>query len=233
VWVLFKIFCKNKFLEENFLVEKERTIMSLLALEVALLLFSVVLHEYAHGWVAEKCGDTTARDAGRLTLNPLAHLDFIGSIMFPFLLVMLRFPIVFGWAKPVPINPYNFRNYRTDMVKVSLAGVTANFVLAAILAAIIWIIPARSDFTHLTFQWLNSGIRLNLFLATFNLLPIPPLDGSRVIISLLPPSVSHKFESMITPYGFIIIVILLYMGVIERIILPVVNYIQTFLLRGI
>jgi len=207
--------------------------MSTLALDVALLLFSVVLHEYAHGWIAEKCGDTTPRNAGRLTLNPFAHLDPIGSIIFPFLLITLRFPIVFGWAKPVPINPYNFRNYRSDMIKVSLAGVTANFAFSTLLAVIIWLIPAKSEFTHLTFQWLNNGIRLNLFLATFNLLPIPPLDGSRVVVSLLPPTVSHKFESAVTPYGFIIIVILMYMGVIERVILPIVNFIQAFLLRGI
>jgi len=144
------------------------------------ILAALTFHEYAHGWVAYKLGDPTAKIAGRLTLNPLAHLDPVGAIML--------FLFYFGWAKPVPVNPYNLRSPKTDMIWVSLAGPGANILLAAILAVIIkpLLNYGLIDLFGIMYKMLTLAVFINLMLAFFNLLPVPPLDGSKVVAGLLP-----------------------------------------------
>lgn len=157
----------------------------IITLMVLLLLFSVILHEVGHGLAARYFGDHTAEHAGRLTLNPLPHIDPIGTILLPILLYLGGSPILFGWAKPVPINPLNFRNIRQGELVVSLAGVGANFSLA-VLAAIVFHL-AKSFFPEFHLLYLSFYmVSMNLALAIFNLLPIPPLDGSKVLMSQLP-----------------------------------------------
>jgi Zn-dependent protease len=181
------------------------------------LVFSVVVHEVAHGWVALRQGDDTAYKLGRITLNPISHIDPFGSIIVPLMLSLSGAPIMFGWAKPVPINPRNFTNYKRGDILVSLAGVTANFLLAILftLLTVALVHISRVVPTGLTmFRYLaimaGNGIWLNLILAFFNLIPIPPLDGSHVLYHLLPPQLGARYRE-VGRYGFLIIMGLLFM----------------------
>ncbi len=200
-----------------------------LPIQIFILLFAVVVHEYSHGWMAEKCGDDTARMMGRLTLNPLPHLDPFGSILLPLILILSHSPFLFAWAKPVPINPARFNRPRTDMIKVGFSGPAANFLLAIISAAVLWLIPARSSFTDLLYDSFNYMIILNLVLGMFNLVPIPPLDGSRVVAGLLPRELSDRYI-LLEPYGFIIIIFLFYSGLISSLLWPAVVTLHRLLL---
>ncbi len=186
-------------------------------------LLAIVFHEYSHGWVADKLGDPTARDNGRLTLNPLIHLDPLGTLMF---VISSLSGVGFGWAKPVPVNPRNFKNPKRDMMWVSLAGPGANFSLA-ILFSIIWRLLLSSGISIYSarplFSFLLMCIYLNLLLGIFNLIPIPPLDGSRILTGILPMRQAIAF-SRIEPYGFFILFALLLVGVIGGIIWPIVQF---------
>jgi len=197
-----------------------------LILSLAIFFFAVIIHEYAHGWVAEKLGDSTARYMGRLTLNPLAHIDPIGTIFLPLFLLMTRSPVLFGWAKPVPVDFLNLRNPKRDMVWVGLAGPGAN-ILFAIILSFISRLPFLSG-SYLALSILASAILANLVLAVFNLLPIPPLDGSRVMMGLLPYELSVEY-SRLEPYGFLIIFALLWLGAINIIIWPIVIFLANLL----
>ena len=170
------------------------------------LLYSIIFHELAHGLVAYRMGDPTAKLMGRLSLNPLRHLDPIGTL--------LLFLFGFGWAKPVPINPFNFRNSRSGMVKVSAAGITANVVIAFVALFVLQLFPAVSGTVALILYYVA---QINIMLAAFNLIPIPPLDGSKILIGLLPA----RYEALLLrlePYGFFIIVALLYLGILDPVI---------------
>lgn len=192
---------------------------------VAVLLFSVIVHEVAHGFVAYKRGDSTAKLLGRLTLNPISHIDIFGSIILPAILMLTGAP-VFGWAKPVPINMYNLKNPKTDMIFVSLAGITANFLLA--LCAGICMFVIRTFFAnvdimvsmYVIFQYV---IVVNIVLFIFNLVPIPPLDGSRVVLFMLPRELAQKYAQL-ERYGFWIILILLMTNILWKIIGPIANF---------
>jgi len=166
-----------------------------------IIILSAIVHEYAHAWAAFAQGDPTAKLEGRLTLNPLAHLDWWGTVLMP-LMLLLFFGMFFGYAKPVPINPYNFKNQRTGMIWVSLAGVLSNFALAIIFGLFIRFFP---DF--ILSQFLALVVMVNIWLGLFNLLPFPPLDGSKLLIALADINVSRYskvVEFLSQPIGIII-----------------------------
>ena len=188
-------------------------------LTLILFFFALTIHEFSHGWVAWKLGDPTAKNAGRLTLNPLAHIDPIGTIFLPLMLIMTHSPFIFGWAKPVPVDFYNLRNPKRDMVWVGLAGPMANIALAIVLSFFLKILVLTGD--NPLSAILSYAIMINLLLAVFNALPIPPLDGSRVLIGLLPRKLAMQY-SRIEPYGFIIIIGFLWLGMIGSVIWPIV-----------
>ncbi|MFC1709428.1 site-2 protease family protein [Candidatus Omnitrophota bacterium] len=192
----------------------------------SLILFflAVVIHEFAHGWMAYKLGDSTAKRSGRLTLNPLAHIDPIGTIALPLFLVVTGSPILFGWAKPVPVNFSSLQNPKKDMIWVSLAGPCANILLAIIISIFI-----KIRIILLPLEIMQQFMLLNLVLATFNLIPIPPLDGSRVVLGLLPSKLAYKYVQL-ERYGFVIIIVMLYLGVFQLIVWPIVTMLFKMLL---
>ena len=174
---------------------------------VSLIIFfsAVIIHEYCHGWVAYKLGDPTAKYAGRLTLNPLEHIDPVGTVLLPLMLVMMRSSFVFGWAKPVPVNFWNLRNPRRDMMWVGLAGPMANFMLAIALSQLLKITPEG-----IYSAFLIQAIMINLIFAVFNLMPIPPLDGSRIVSGLLPDKYAMVYNQW-ERYGVIIVFLFLFL----------------------
>jgi Zn-dependent protease len=191
--------------------------MEIFLLSFPVLVLSVVIHEVAHAWVAMRQGDDTAYKLGRITLNPISHIDPFGSIIVPLMLSLSRAPVMFGWAKPVPINPRNFRNYKRGDILVSLAGICANFLLAilftllaVILVHLSRIAPGGLTTFRLLARMANYGIWLNLILAFFNLIPIPPLDGSHVLYHLLPPGLGARYREL-GRYGFLVIMGLLFL----------------------
>jgi Zn-dependent protease len=158
---------------------------------IVILIMSIVIHEVSHGFVAEYFGDNTARDAGRLTLNPIKHLDLFGSILLPAVLILSRAGFLFGWAKPVPYNPNNLSNKKWGTIAVAAAGVSANFIIAIVFGIIIRMTSGMALSSG--FYFITSAIVIvNLALAVFNLVPIPPLDGSKILFSLFPESISAK-----------------------------------------
>lgn len=172
---------------------------------IAILIMSVVIHEVSHGFMAEYFGDKTARFAGRLTLNPLAHLDLFGSVILPILLVISHSPFLFGWAKPVPYNPDNLTNKKSGTMWVALAGILANFSIAIIFGIVIRLTAGMT--MPPGFYFITSIIVIvNLALALFNLIPIPPLDGSKILFSFLPYSF-YKFIRVYEQYSLILLLI--------------------------
>ena len=199
-------------------------------IQFPLLLFSITVHEYCHGLMAERRGDDTARLLGRLTLNPIAHIDLFGTILLPLLAMISGFPL-FGWAKPVPINPLRLYSPRSDMMYIGLAGPVANFSLAVASALILRFIISSGLF--ITFAPLvHYLLIINVILAVFNLIPVPPLDGSHILGGLLPRDMAYQYER-IKPYGFIIIIFLLYSGMLWAFLMPIVRFIIRLLGGGI
>lgn len=185
-------------------------------------LFALTVHEVAHGYLANRFGDPTAARLGRLTMNPLKHLDLMGTLCF--------FLIKIGWAKPVPVDPRYFKNPRRDLLLVSLAGPGANLILALVSGLLLKLFPLLLPVLPAAFFWplaqmVAASVWINLLLAVFNMLPIPPLDGSKVLIGLLPPGPAALFARL-EPYGFFILLALFYLGIIPRIIRPVINFAQ-------
>ncbi|WP_417511020.1 site-2 protease family protein [Methylophaga sp.] len=188
-------------------------------------LFAITVHEVAHGWVALKLGDRTAQMLGRLTLNPFKHIDPIGTVLVPGLLLLLG-GFVFGWAKPVPVSYQNLHHPKRDMAWVAAAGPAANFIMAVIWAIVaklgLMLIHADISLGQPMMFMGVAGVLINTMLMMLNLLPIPPLDGSRVLSSWLPGPVAYKF-SRIEPYGFFILLGLLYFGILSLILWPLVS----------
>jgi len=192
-------------------------------ISIAVILFSaVVLHEYAHGWVAYKLGDPTAKLAGRLTLNPVMHVDPVGTIFLPGVLIALRFlglnTFLFGWAKPIPVNFSRLNNPRRDMMLVGMAGPAVNVVLAVV-ASQLTRVPMSLD----VYKFVEAAVFINLLLAAFNMIPIPPLDGSRLVMGLLPRGLAVPY-SQLARYGILIVMVFIYMGVLDAVVLPVVEW---------
>jgi len=174
-----------------------------------ILLFSVIIHELAHGYVAYSLGDLTAKYEGRLTLNPLKHLDPFGSVILPLLLFIAGSPFLFGWAKPVPVNPYNFTDKKYGEIKVSIAGPISNLFLAIFFGLILRFIPdavfASNQGIEIALSYIVS---INIWLAVFNLIPVPPLDGSWILFSLLPAKLEN-IKFFLKQYGIAILVLLI------------------------
>jgi len=217
-------------------------------MEIAVLLIAVSAHESAHGWVAERWGDTTARDLGRITLNPLKHVDPIGSLIVPAMLAISGMP-VFGWAKPVPVNPHNLRDPRRAMVRVSFAGPAANLILAAIsLLALRVLRSVVPSVPQLVIENLSSGALLgggilgflvalltssliiNVILAVFNLMPIPPMDGAGIVEGFLPPSAAASYRRL-GRFGFLIVLGLLWLGAFDVVFRPVMLFVLRLVIR--
>ncbi|WKZ24430.1 MAG: site-2 protease family protein [Patescibacteria group bacterium] len=221
--------------------------MMIIAVTIIILILSAVIHEYAHGWMARRLGDTTAEDEGRLTLNPIKHLDPIGSILVPILLVISKVGFFIAWAKPVPYNPYNLIDRKYGELKVAIAGPVSNIILAAVFALIVRFLPlpdgALISLINGFFTGDDAAIMaltqgslavslvfislvacfINLALAIFNMMPIPPLDGSKVLAAFLPEPFRSKFSSL-ERYGLIIVIFLVMLGFF-RIIIPVLSWV--------
>ncbi|MDP2938886.1 MAG: site-2 protease family protein [Candidatus Omnitrophota bacterium] len=191
--------------------------MNHLLLTIPFFFAAIIIHEFSHGWMAYKLGDPTAKYSGRLTLNPLAHIDPFGTILLPLLLLFLNSPVIFGWAKPVPINFWNLRHPKRDMVLVGIAGPLANFILAFLLSLFL-----KLNLSSAISIWLSSIILVNLVLGVFNLIPIPPLDGSRIISGIMPARLAIVYNQL-ERYGVIIIFLLLFTGVFDRLVWPFIN----------
>ncbi len=191
---------------------------------VLILVYSIILHEVSHGFVAYLNGDRTAKEAGRITLNPLPHIDLLGTLILPALLVFFKAGILFGWAKPVPFDPRNFRNKTLGVFTVGIAGPLTNILLAVVFGLAFREKGVSDPFAKIYLY----GASINIFLALLNLVPIPPLDGSRAVGALLPKQLRDIYYS-VEPFGFFILIFLLYTGVLPRLIVPVYRSILHFL----
>lgn len=200
-------------------------------LYLPILFFSIILHEYAHGYIACRNGDDTAYLLGRLTFNPLKHIDMLGSVIVPLACYFTGMPL-FGWAKPVPVNPYRLNDVRNDMAKVAFAGPASNLILAVIamllLKLVVMLMPESITLTKVLFY----TIFINAFLAIFNLMPVPPLDGSKILVRFLPDALAVKYMQL-ERYGLLIVAVLIISGVFSKIIGPIATFIFNSILTFI
>lgn len=189
-------------------------------LYLIILIFSVVIHEVAHGYAARRNGDETAAMMGRLTLNPISHIDLFGSIILPGILILTGSTILFGWAKPVPVNESNFKNPRRGMLEVALSGVLANFGLAIVFGLIVRFFGSALPASALAAMTLV--VLVNIVLGFFNIMPIPPLDGSKVLFALLPAR-AYKIEQFLNKHGLILLLIFIFF-LASHILWPLVSF---------
>jgi len=220
-----------------------------IAISLFVLLFAITVHEAAHGWAAKRMGDPTAFDLGRVSLNPLVHIDPIGTVVLPLMLVLIGAP-AFGWAKPVPVNPYNLRHPRRDNLVISAAGPAANLLTSigamVLLLVLKFTVPGVRAFLQSPALFrailpqgfyplqglaliLYFAVIINIYLAVFNMIPVPPLDGSGILLGVLSEKAAARYDKL-RPYGFFVVLALLYLNVLDIIILPL-NVLISLLLR--
>jgi Zn-dependent protease len=190
---------------------------------LVVLVFSLTVHEAAHAWTAHRLGDNTARDLGRISLNPIVHIDPIGTILLPLVAYSTHAPLL-GWAKPVPVRTRGLKNPRRDLMLIAAAGPASNLVLAALASIALKLLPASAaagafDVASPVGYLLFEAFKLNLLLAIFNMVPVPPLDGGNVLANLLPTHLAYRFEQL-RPYGVFILYGLLFTGLLSKIIVP-------------
>lgn len=187
------------------------------------IVFAITVHEAAHGWVANRLGDSTAKLAGRLTLNPLRHVDPLGTVVVPIVMILLT-PFAFGWARPVPVQQRNLGRPERDMALVAIAGPAANLVMAVCWA---WLATALGGGTSYLAEVLRAmaeiGVIINIVLIALNLLPLPPLDGSRVAAAFLPPAAARSYNAL-EPWGLPILLVLIFTGVLGKVLLPMIGF---------
>ena len=199
----------------------------------AVLLFSLTVHEMAHAVTADWFGDPTARRLGRISLNPAVHIDPVGTIMLP-LLGLLAGGFVFGWAKPVPVNPANLKNHRQDFLVIAAAGPASNILMAVAASLLLGLVPgglgASEGMAGAMATFGFAMVQLNLLLAVFNMLPIPPLDGGNVVAGILPEALAARYDRLVRPYGFVILIVLMATGWLYRLIGPPLSFLMGWLL---
>lgn len=193
------------------------------------IIFAITVHEVAHGWVASKLGDQTARLMGRLTLNPIKHMDPIGTVLLPLIMIM-SIGIAFGWAKPVPVDWRNLRQPKRDMALVAVAGPAANLCMLLMWALFLMLVnqlPGIPPYARLLLIEMSTvGIVINIILIALNLLPLPPLDGSRIVAAFLSPSLALKYHKL-ERWGLVILIVMMFTGVLGKILRPIINLLLT------
>ncbi len=211
----------------------ELTLVGRIAIWILPVVFAITVHEVAHGWVASKLGDHTAKNLGRLTLNPINHMDLVGTVIVPGVLLFLG-GFIFGWAKPVPVNWNNLNNPKRDMVYVAMAGPLANFFMAigwGILMKIGYLLGSGNEFFSLPLIYMGyAGVFINAVLMMLNLLPILPLDGGRILAGLLPNKISLEF-SKLERFGFPILIVIIAMGWLSNLLGPPVYFLQSSIFK--
>ena len=207
--------------------------LSQLLIILSVLLFSLTIHEMAHAVTADWYGDPTARRLGRISLNPLVHLDLVGSLVLPLMAFYLG-GFIFGWAKPVPVNTANLKNHRRDFLMISAAGPASNIILAVGASVLLSVVPGGLGASGgvagglATFGF--TLLQLNLLLAVFNMLPIPPLDGGNVLAGLLPETLAASYDRLVRPFGFLILIVLMATGWLYTFIGPPMSFLMGWLL---
>jgi Zn-dependent protease len=212
-----------------------------IAIQFAVFLFSLSIHECAHALAANWSGDPTGRYQGRITLNPMAHIDPIGTVILPLSMMIFGGGMMFGWAKPVPFNPLNLRNRKLGEILIAAAGPASNLVLMVICAVLMKIFfysdivsrDAFGDVSGAIFTILQYGIVMNIVLAVFNMIPIPPLDGSHILRNVLPDTLADRYSQLSPLAGFVILILLVNIGVTGWLATPILNFVNAFLRPGL